>query len=112
MNHVPTQMPSQPTMAVGPVSMFVVVTSGPSTGQRFPVGGGLEVGREATGIRLSGDSQASRRHARLQSTPTGIEVSDLGSTNGTFVNGQRIQTAVAGPGDVIQVGSTSLRIET
>ncbi len=111
----PTQM-SNPTM-VSPAQTTVagfslVVVSGPSAGDRFPVHVETEIGREAAGIRLSWDSQASRRHAKVSPTGSGLEVADLGSTNGTTVNGQRISTPTPlRPGDTLQIGSTQFRVE-
>lgn len=52
----------------------------------------------------------SREHARLERTD-GLFLEDLGSRNGTFVNGQRVQRARVGPGDRIRLGATELHIE-
>jgi len=57
------------------------------------------------------DSQASRRHASVTPLPTGVALTDLGSTNGTFLNGQRVQTASARFGDTIKIGGTTFRVE-
>lgn len=110
---VAAQQPLSPTVAIpaGGRTWALVVTGGPLTGQRFPIQAVLEVGREPTTIPLAFDSQTSRRHAQLQPTATGLQISDLGSTNGTFLNGQRIQQAVANPGDVLQIGASTFRIE-
>ena len=121
---MPTQaMPSQPmppagqpTVAFGaqpgPVGMpTLVAMDGPHAGRRFPVGGPVEIGREASGIALTGDANASRRHATVSPGPGGLQVMDLGSTNGTYVDGQRIQTALARPGSTVRVGSTTFRVE-
>jgi predicted component of type VI protein secretion system len=48
--------------------------------------------------------EVSRKHARLIADGEMLKVEDLGSSNGTFVNGQRIQEAQVNPGDVIQIG--------
>lgn len=117
---MPTQMyapaqPSQPTMAYGAGAMggFVLVgVDGPLIGQRFPVQGALELGREGQGVRMNNDVNASRRHATVSPAVGGLMVQDLGSTNGTFVNGQRVSQANAVPGDMIKVGSTVFRVET
>jgi FHA domain len=54
----------------------------------------------------------SRRHAVLRRSNGSVVVEDLDSTNGTFVNGERIQSPIAvGPGDQIRVGRTTLEIE-
>lgn len=63
-------------------------------------------------IVLAGDDYASGRHARVESGLDGTWVIDLGSTNGTYVNGERL----AGrrrlhEGDLLQVGDTELRFE-
>lgn len=66
----------------------------------------------AAGIDLTlDDAKASRQHARLESVgETSIRVRDLGSSNGTFVNGRRVIEAEAGDGDVIQIGTTLMRV--
>ena len=114
MQQQPVQ-PSMPTQAIQtPVSQpsfGIVVTSGPLTGQRVSVTGNLEIGREATGLSLPTDAQASRRHAQLVVSPGGLQVTDLGSTNGTYVNGNRVQTSLLSKGDVLTIGSTTFRVD-
>jgi pSer/pThr/pTyr-binding forkhead associated (FHA) protein len=53
------------------------------------------------------EASLSRKHARLIPTEGGVIVEDLGSTNGSFVNGERVQRAVAKPGD--EIGFDTLR---
>lgn len=112
---VPAYAPSTPAPAVAqpavPTLPVLVALTGPLTGTRVPVQGPVELGREATGVSLAFDSQASRRHAVISPSPAGLTVQDLGSTNGTLVNGQRISNAVLRPGDTIQIGLTSFRVE-
>lgn len=63
-------------------------------------------------IRLDGDDFVSTRHAVLEPRPDGLWVEDVGSTNGTFVNGARVTTArLLAPGDVVRIGQTDLRVE-
>lgn len=70
------------------------------------VDGTVEIGRDCDGV-LVADARVSRRHARLSVTRTGLELVDLATTNGTYVNGERIEGAVAvGPGDRIALGDT------
>ena len=63
-------------------------------------------------VPLDGDEFASARHARVEARPDGLWVEDLGSTNGTFVNGARVTTArKLDEGDVLRVGQTDLRVQ-
>ncbi|GAA3827199.1 FAD-dependent oxidoreductase [Nocardioides panacisoli] len=73
-----------------------------------PVDRGLEVGRGADGLRIDDDG-VSRRHLKLLPSPLGLSVVDLGSRNGTLVNGRPVtsRTALA-DGDVIRLGRTEL----
>ncbi len=98
-----------PAQAAG---VSIVAIDGPLTGQRFPIRGPMELGRESSAVPLSFDGNASRRHAVLSPAGTGVTIQDLGSTNGTFVNGNRVQSAQAGVGDLVKVGSTTFRIES
>ncbi len=66
----------------------------------------LVVGREAAGLTVA-DDEMSRWHSRFTPTGAGVAVSDLQSSNGTFVNGEVVAgTAVAAPGDDIRMGNT------
>jgi pSer/pThr/pTyr-binding forkhead associated (FHA) protein len=73
----------------------------------------LTVGRGAQNdLTLGNDDFASARHARFDPRRDGVWVSDVGSTNGTFVNGVRVaKPRRLAPGDVVRVGSTDLRYE-
>ena len=63
-------------------------------------------------ISIDGDEFASGRHARVEPRRDGVWVSDLGSTNGTFVNGVRIdRPRKLVNGDVVRAGETELRYE-
>jgi pSer/pThr/pTyr-binding forkhead associated (FHA) protein len=113
--HQPYQAPGaqtyvQPTDSA-PVGFTLVATAGPLTGQRFSVTGTLEAGREAQGIPLAFDPQASRRHAAFTLAGGGLSVQDLGSTNGTFVNGQRVPSSPLKPGDTVTIGNNTFRVE-
>jgi hypothetical protein len=64
-------------------------------------------------VRLDGDDFVSTRHALLEPRPDGLWVEDVGSTNGTFVNGARVTTArLLQPGDVVRIGKTDLQVES
>ena len=63
-------------------------------------------------VQLPADDFASARHARVEPRPDGLWVEDIGSTNGTFVNGARLQRPRRlKPGDILRVGQTDLRLE-
>jgi pSer/pThr/pTyr-binding forkhead associated (FHA) protein len=72
----------------------------------------LTIGRGGqNGVALD-DDFASARHAKVEPRRDGVWVADIGSTNGTYVNGARIaKPRRLTPGDVIRVGSTDLRYE-
>jgi hypothetical protein len=71
----------------------------------------LVIGRQPECAVVLGDTNISRRHAQVAMDDGAVVVSDLGSTNGTFVNGRRITRATGRPGDEITVGTSRLRVE-
>jgi pSer/pThr/pTyr-binding forkhead associated (FHA) protein len=86
----------------------LIVQDGPLAGRRFPVGTELVIGREHADVCLE-DPQVSRRHAAVRPMERGIEVEDLGSANGTLVNGDPLTGRLRlRDGDVIQVGRMRL----
>lgn len=86
-----------------------VVEGAPSQRAAIP-DGGLVIGRtEGVGLRLDADG-VSRRHAKIVDHGDGIvNVLDLGSTNGTFLNGRRVDAAVLREGDELKVGQVVMR---
>ena len=79
------------------------VLAGPHPNTTFPLTGSpIALGRQADNQVVLDDSHVSRHHARLVRRPSGFEIEDLGSGNGTWVNGRRIsQPTPLKPGDVI-----------
>jgi pSer/pThr/pTyr-binding forkhead associated (FHA) protein len=73
----------------------------------------LTIGRaEENTVALAGDQYASAHHARVEAARDGVWIVDLNSTNGTFVNGSRLDgRRKLREGDVVQVGETELRFE-
>ena len=73
----------------------------------------LTMGRGAANdVELRGDDFASAEHARFEPRRDGVWLSDVGSTNGTFVNGVRLERPrKLAPGDVVRIGATDLRFE-
>lgn len=84
-----------------------------STGERFTIGRKLVIGRESAEIAVD-DLEVSRRHATIRPLDDGgLELYDLDSANGTFVNDLRLgsQPLRLEAGDVIRVGRSELRVE-
>jgi pSer/pThr/pTyr-binding forkhead associated (FHA) protein len=79
----------------------------------FRVGTGAvkTVGRAARADFILDAALVSRLHCRLEASDETLEVFDLSSTNGTYVNGKRISTARLGSGDSLRVGRVELRVE-
>lgn len=83
-----------------------VMRSGPTPGVTFPLEGDqLVIGRDSTNGVAINDAEISRKHSRLSFQGGKYVLEDLGSTNGTFVNGQRLAgPVVLKPGDVVSLG--------
>ena len=93
----------------------LVMHSGPTPGKTFALEGDvLTIGREASNQIAINDAEISRKHSQLVSQGGKYVLTDLGSTNGTFVNGQRLTGQhVLQPGEVISLGEQiSLLFET
>jgi pSer/pThr/pTyr-binding forkhead associated (FHA) protein len=73
----------------------------------------LTIGRGSNNdIALPADEYASTRHVRFEPRRDGVWIEDIGSTNGTFVNGIRLtRERRLAPGDVVRIGETDLRFE-
>ncbi|MFJ9816575.1 FHA domain-containing protein [Streptomyces sp. NPDC101151] len=86
----------------------------PTTFHQFAVGRVMRIGRALENELVVSDLQVSRNHAEFHSTPDGrFEIRDLGSHNGTYVNGQPIAkggSALLGPNDIVGVGHSTFRI--
>jgi pSer/pThr/pTyr-binding forkhead associated (FHA) protein len=96
----------------GGAALRLVAEGGPYDGRFFDVPGSVGVGRALENDLVFDDPSLSRKHARLAPNPSGrVDVEDLGSSNGTFVNGRKVGRAAAGPGDVITFGDLSFRVE-
>nr|MCH9729478.1 ATP-binding cassette domain-containing protein [Actinomycetes bacterium] len=70
--------------------------------------GSVKIGRAGDNEIVIPDVLASRHHATLVATPSGTEIRDNGSINGTFVNGTRINTAMLTDGDTVTIGNVDL----
>ncbi len=80
--------------------------------RQVPVAGApIRIGRAPECELVLRDSRVSRRHARLAARDGVLVLTDLGSTNGTRVNGRRVTEVVLGAGDRIEIGETHLVVE-
>jgi FHA domain len=80
-------------------------------GERVELPGTLEVGRNPTSTLVLDDAYVSSRHAKVDYGTDGLYLSDLGSTNGTFVNEKRItETVRLKRGDVVQIGGFVMEV--
>jgi pSer/pThr/pTyr-binding forkhead associated (FHA) protein len=87
------------------------VVSGPLAGQTIDVENDIVIGREDTDLTID-DHDLSRRHAVVRPSEGRLQVEDLGSTNGTFVDGTRIEEpTLLGGGAEIQLGATVIVVE-
>src|SRR5690348_10806481 len=92
--------------------LALLIKSGPLAGRRVEPGHKLTVGRGAADLVIA-DPSISRLHAVFRSAGGALEVEDLGSRNGTKVNGEPIAAVTAlRPGDSVEVGGTIIEVET
>ena len=101
-----------PQQVVRPANATTLqVISGPHSGAAFSLSSAcMPIGRDpACSISLPNDGQVSRRHATIIWDGASWRIEDCGSTNGVYVNGERVSAQVIHPGDEIAVGGTTLR---
>ena len=95
--------------------LLLEMVEGADPGAQFALEGAVEIGREpAAGGLVVIDQQVSRRHARVSPQAEGAVVEDLGSRNGTYVNGQVTGTGrrELAPGDKIRMGLTVFELRS
>lgn len=81
------------------------------TGERIPLLASTTMGRAEDNDIVLADTFASGQHARLAWNGKGWMLEDMGSTNGTYVNGQQIRRSVAvKPGDIIELGRVKVKL--
>ncbi len=92
------------------MALMIRVTSGPHSGQEYLIDRRqtFMVGRSSrVQFPMTGDMMLSREHFRIENHPPLCHLMDLGSTNGTKVNGHRVERALLREGDVITAGDSS-----
>jgi pSer/pThr/pTyr-binding forkhead associated (FHA) protein len=90
------------------MTMGLIIVQGPGTGHTFTLGTDpVIIGREGPSAKfVIADPAVSRRHAQISRQEDGYMIEDLNSTNGTFINAQRVVGAVPlAPGDLIELGT-------
>ncbi len=85
--------------------------SGPYFGKVIPIAGRLTIGRGNDCDLVLDEPEMSRRHAMVEATPAGIWLRDLGSANGTYVNGVQVRDAVLFTGDQLAFDRNRFLIE-
>src|SRR5271166_3132597 len=88
----------------------LTVTSGPAAGTEVEVEGELIIGRRDADLTIP-DPELSRRHAAVRPVEAGVVVEDLGSLNGTFVDGERISGPVTLTAATVRVGCSELSLK-
>lgn len=97
---------------VSELEAYLVVVGGPDKGRRFGLRPVSRIGRDLRLDIRPHDKEISRHHAVLTFTGTGFCLEDLGSTNGTYVNEEKVVgKRHLKPGDIVRVGASRMRFE-
>jgi pSer/pThr/pTyr-binding forkhead associated (FHA) protein len=110
--YAPSQAHLSPSLS-GSLRLELEVVVGPHLGTRFSLraGDSLQVGRtDLADLVLARDSGLSGLHFAVRSTPSGFELSDLASTNGTLLNGETVVAAPLADGDEIRAGQSHFKV--
>lgn len=100
-----TRQQEPPSAEYLPDVPSLILIYGDQLGRRFPISDELTIGRGASNDIALEVRDVSRRHASLRATPDGVVLSDAGSTNGTELNGSRIDgDVILSNGDLLNVG--------
>ena len=77
--------------------------SGAAFGKTYPITGPMVIGRQADCDIAIASEEISRRHAQVKPTPAGLAVEDLGSSNGTYINGKRVEQGLMRAGEELRL---------
>ncbi|MCA9587582.1 MAG: sigma 54-interacting transcriptional regulator [Myxococcales bacterium] len=91
-----------------PAGLQALVLNGHHKGSSKVVGGRLTIGKAADNDLVLSDDTVSRHHCEILRAPDGLHVRDLGSTNGTRIDGTRVREAMVQPGSVLKVGEVEI----
>jgi hypothetical protein len=96
-----------------PIVGWVVPLGGPNQFQTFKLGqGATKLGSAAPAHVVVGDSFMSVEHAEIVCSASGFTINDLGSTNGTYVNGRRVSSQELVDNDVFKLGKTDFKFKS
>lgn len=98
-------------VAVDSAQYLLRLVKGAPPDHLYPISGTLSVGRDSECDIFLVDPSVSRSHAILEAADGELMVRDAGSTNGTFVNGERVRESALNAGDVVAFGKTEMRVE-
>ncbi|HEY6035113.1 MAG TPA: sigma 54-interacting transcriptional regulator [Kofleriaceae bacterium] len=105
-----TQLQERPFEQVV-TTLRVEVVDGPDKGKHATTNDTLSVGTAKDNGLAIGDFTVSRYHLELTVKSSGIAVTDLGSTNGTYVGAVRLERAIVQPGTLVKLGGTTIRLD-
>jgi len=102
---------AKPTPANGKPTRLLVLEPTEKAGAEYILESEISIGRSSSCQIILQDTFISQLHARIMKTPQGVVVEDLGSTNGTYLNNEKLKgSKQAQPGDRIRVGSFLLEL--
>ena len=92
---------------------WLIIETGPNEGGTYHIRQDvLTIGRAPTNLVQIVHSSVSRRHAQMRKTAQGFTVTDLKSSNGTYINGKRLtEPSILNHNDVLQIGEVTLRFK-
>jgi hypothetical protein len=109
---MPDRYAPNPPQQAGPTRLALRFISGKYQGGEYPLEDGRQIviGRSSDLDMVLVEEMVSRRHAQITMQGGVISIEDLGSTNGTFVNGEKIQHATLREGDRVLIGTSILKV--
>jgi pSer/pThr/pTyr-binding forkhead associated (FHA) protein len=107
----PVHTDTGPTRLEGVFAWALTIEGGPQTGLTYVLGKGDSIaGRGAASTVYLPDVTVSREHARLNVSVDGLTITDLASTNGTYINGVRHAASALSVNDLLMIGKFRLRV--